>query len=66
MPPSKPIVLTSAEARVLGALIEKEVTTPDYYPMSMNALISVRTASRLQTWTRMRCGRRCMVLRTCA
>ena len=40
MPPSKPIVLTSAEARVLGALIEKEVTTPDYYPMSMNALIN--------------------------
>ena len=40
MPPSKPIVLTSAEARVLGALIEKEETTPDNYPMSMNALIN--------------------------
>jgi hypothetical protein len=40
MPPSEPIVLTAAEARVLGALIEKEVTTPDYYPMSMNALIN--------------------------
>jgi len=39
MPPSEPIVLTAAGARVLGALIEKEVTTPDYYPMSMNALI---------------------------
>lgn len=40
MSPSEPIVLTSAAARVLGALIEKEVTTPDYYPMSMNALIN--------------------------
>ena len=35
-----PIVLTVAEARVLGALVEKEITTPDYYPMSMNALIN--------------------------
>jgi uncharacterized protein YceH (UPF0502 family) len=33
-------VLTAAEARVLGALIEKEVTTPDYYPLSMNALVN--------------------------
>ncbi|MGA9671756.1 MAG: YceH family protein [Terracidiphilus sp.] len=40
MPPSEPIVLTTAQARVLGALVEKEVTTPDYYPMSMNALIN--------------------------
>jgi len=38
--PSEPIILTASEARVLGALIEKEVTTPDYYPMSMNALIN--------------------------
>ena len=36
----EPIVLTRAEARVLGALVEKEVTTPDYYPMSLNALIN--------------------------
>jgi uncharacterized protein YceH (UPF0502 family) len=36
----EPIVLTHAEARVLGALIEKEVTTPDYYPLSLNALIN--------------------------
>jgi uncharacterized protein YceH (UPF0502 family) len=35
-----PIVLTPAEARVLGALIEKEVTTPEYYPLSLNALIN--------------------------
>jgi uncharacterized protein YceH (UPF0502 family) len=34
------IKLTAAEARVLGALIEKEVTTPDYYPLTMNALIN--------------------------
>lgn len=33
-------LLTEVEARVLGALIEKEITTPDYYPMSMNALLN--------------------------
>lgn len=32
------IVLSAHEARVLGALIEKEVTTPEYYPLSLNAL----------------------------
>ncbi len=32
--------LTDVEARVLGALIEKEITTPDYYPLSMNALLN--------------------------
>jgi uncharacterized protein YceH (UPF0502 family) len=30
--------LTDIEARVLGALIEKEITTPEYYPLSLNAL----------------------------
>ena len=30
--------LTDVEVRVLGALIEKEMTTPDYYPLSLNAL----------------------------
>ncbi len=40
MPIDQPIVLTPAQARVLGALIEKEVTTPDYYPLSLNALIN--------------------------
>lgn len=30
--------LTSVEARVLGALIEKSLTTPEYYPMSLNGL----------------------------
>lgn len=34
------IVLTAAEARVLGALVEKEVTTPEYYPLSLNALLN--------------------------
>jgi hypothetical protein len=34
------IVLTPAQVRVLGALIEKEVTTPEYYPLSLNALIN--------------------------
>ena len=32
--------LTGTEARVLGALIEKEITTPDYYPLSLNALVN--------------------------
>jgi hypothetical protein len=32
--------LTETEARVLGALIEKEITTPDYYPLSLNALVN--------------------------
>jgi uncharacterized protein YceH (UPF0502 family) len=31
-------VLTNVEARVLGSLIEKELTTPEYYPLSLNAL----------------------------
>ena len=38
--PSIPIVLSAAQARVLGALVEKEVTTPEYYPLSLNALIN--------------------------
>jgi uncharacterized protein YceH (UPF0502 family) len=36
----KNILLSEAEARVLGALIEKEITTPEYYPMSLNALVN--------------------------
>jgi uncharacterized protein YceH (UPF0502 family) len=31
-------MLDEMEARVLGSLIEKELTTPDYYPLSLNAL----------------------------
>jgi uncharacterized protein YceH (UPF0502 family) len=34
------ILLTPVEARVLGALIEKEITTPEYYPLSLNALVN--------------------------
>jgi hypothetical protein len=34
------IRLTDVEARVLGSLIEKEITTPDYYPLSLNALVN--------------------------
>jgi uncharacterized protein len=33
-------LLDDAEVRVLGALIEKEATTPEYYPLSMNALVN--------------------------
>ena len=32
------IELTPLQARVIGCLIEKEVTTPDYYPLSLNSL----------------------------
>jgi uncharacterized protein YceH (UPF0502 family) len=34
------IDLTAYEARVIGALIEKEITTPDQYPLSLNALLN--------------------------
>jgi len=34
------IHLTLVEARVLGSLIEKDITTPDYYPLSLNALVN--------------------------
>lgn len=32
--------LTQEEARVLGCLMEKEMTTPEYYPLSLNALVN--------------------------
>ena len=32
--------LDEAEARVLGALMDKEVATPEYYPLSLNALVN--------------------------
>ncbi|SEB70407.1 hypothetical protein SAMN05443244_1608 [Terriglobus roseus] len=35
-----PMQLTAIEVRVLGALIEKEITTPEYYPLSLNALLA--------------------------
>lgn len=40
MEPTGTIVLTAVQARVLGALMEKEATTPDYYPLSLNALVN--------------------------
>src|ERR1700691_3417303 len=33
------IELTALEARVIGCLIEKQITTPDQYPLSLNALL---------------------------
>jgi uncharacterized protein len=36
----KMLTLTDAEVRVLGALIEKGITTPEYYPLSLNALVN--------------------------
>jgi uncharacterized protein YceH (UPF0502 family) len=32
--------LTESEVRVLGSLIEKDITTPEYYPLSLNALVN--------------------------
>jgi uncharacterized protein YceH (UPF0502 family) len=32
--------LTPTEARVLGSLVEKEITTPEYYPLSLNAILN--------------------------
>ena len=32
--------LTEIEARVVGALIEKQLTTPEYYPLTLNSLIA--------------------------
>ena len=33
------MLLHALEVRVLGSLMEKEITTPDYYPLSLNALL---------------------------
>ena len=35
-----PSLLTPVEARVLGCLLEKETTTPEYYPMTLNILVA--------------------------
>ena len=32
--------LTPVEARILGVLIEKQMSTPDYYPMTLNAVVT--------------------------
>ena len=34
------IILSALEARVIGTLIEKEITTPDQYPLSLNTLVN--------------------------
>jgi uncharacterized protein len=34
------LLLDAVETRVLGSLMEKEATTPDYYPQSLNALVN--------------------------
>ena len=34
------VELSFEEKRVLGSLIEKELTTPEYYPMSLNGLVN--------------------------
>jgi uncharacterized protein YceH (UPF0502 family) len=34
------LLLNEIETRVLGSLVEKDVTTPDYYPLSLNALVN--------------------------
>ena len=35
-----PEILTEIEARVLGSLVEKQLTTPEYYPLTLNALVN--------------------------
>ena len=32
--------LTALEARILGCLVEKELATPEYYPLTLNALVA--------------------------
>lgn len=38
-PPEEPALLTAIEARVLGSLMEKQLTTPDQYPLTLNSLL---------------------------
>jgi len=33
-------MLSDSQARVLGSLMEKQMTTPDYYPLTLNALVA--------------------------
>ena len=35
-----PLILNETETRVVGSLIEKQLTTPEYYPMTLNALVA--------------------------
>ncbi|HET8924891.1 MAG TPA: YceH family protein [Candidatus Acidoferrum sp.] len=34
------VLLNEVECRVLGSLLEKEITTPEYYPLSLNSLLN--------------------------
>ena len=34
------LILNEIEVRVLGSLVEKQLTTPEYYPMTLNALVA--------------------------
>src|SRR6187402_2548631 len=33
-------ILNETEARVIGSLVEKQLTTPEYYPLTLNALVN--------------------------
>jgi len=35
-----PEILNEIEARILGSLVEKQLTTPEYYPLTLNALVN--------------------------
>ncbi len=35
-----PEILNETEARIMGALVEKQLTTPDYYPLTLNSLVT--------------------------
>jgi len=35
-----PVILNETEVRVLGCLVEKQLTTPEYYPLTLNALVA--------------------------
>lgn len=40
------IQLSPLEARVIGCLIEKEVTTPDHYPLTLNSLTTASPVTK--------------------
>ncbi|MCP3950733.1 MAG: DUF480 domain-containing protein [Desulfobacterales bacterium] len=43
------LVLTDDEVRILGCLLEKEMATPDYYPLTLNALVKIHPLSGCQS-----------------
>ena len=48
-PTNDDAMLSNLEARVLGCLMEKQMTTPDYYPLTLNSLVTAcnQKSSRL-------------------